>query len=72
MTEDSEKNSVTDKVELSLEEREAQGSSGGRNETHSHFAGDKKVDRWITTRWELWAFYVYYIVSPTIPLLSLS
>ena len=28
--------------------------------------GERSADRWATTRWELWTFYIYYIVRSTI------
>lgn len=43
---------------ISQSKFETSKSDEGKNAT--------QADRWITRRWELWAFYVYYIVTGTI------
>lgn len=45
------------------EKEDIERRSESAEETKSDVSKRTADTRWITTRWELWAFYLYYVVS---------
>ena len=55
MADTSDKDSEVVVVDKPVDSSEAEVTPGGNH-------GERSVHQWATTRWELWLFYVYYIV----------